>query len=527
MRITVPLCSLHLSAANVRKAARYKRIDELAGDIAAHGIIENLVVRSHESRANIYEVTAGGRRLVALQLLLERGTIGKDYDVPVLVDQADDPRETSLAENVHQEPMNPADEATAWADLVAGRASVADDPISYIARRFGKEVPYVAARLRLAELPSEILEALRDEVITLDAALAYAIVPDEDLQRQVFAAESARTVGRQHEPRTIRDAMRAKTYPATVRQAIYVGADAYRAAGGTLGRDLFLGQDEGDLFLQPALVDQLAREKATAELADRAAADGFGSGLLTLGFNSVPTWPKAPPSMTRIFAAAPGSVPADRREEMIGIYNIASDGDGLALEGAYRPIAHLADPKPATAATPPQRAATATDDGPVINRDMPRFFAAAASPVENDRTHRIPTAPCIYVASRASVPERAAMWRELRDSGVDVISSWIDEDGEGETADWSKLWKRIGDEVAASDALILYAEPSDFPLKGALIEAGMALAHGLPVYVVAPRVELGTFKNRPIGSWVSHPLVAFADTVAQALSDFASEAEDA
>jgi len=45
----------------------------------------------------------------------------------------------------------------------------------------------------------------------------------------------------------------------------------------------------------------------------------------------------------------------------------------------------------------------------------------------------------IYIASKS---KHAPQWRALRDSGVPIISTWIDEAGEGETLDWTALWKR-------------------------------------------------------------------------------------
>ena len=45
-----------------------------------------------------------------------------------------------------------------------------------------------------------------------------------------------------------------------------------------------------------------------------------------------------------------------------------------------------------------------------------------------------------YIASRASIRARAARWRHLRDvEGWHIVSSWIDEDGEGETDDFGEL----------------------------------------------------------------------------------------
>jgi hypothetical protein len=91
--------------------------------------------------------------------------------------------------------------------------------------------------------------------------------------------------------------------------------------------------------------------------------------------------------------------------------------------------------------------------------------------------------------------------------GWKITSSWIDEDGEGETADFGKLWTRIDDEICASDALVLYAEPGDFPLKGALVEVGMAIANKKTVFVCLPGVEIEGRTAKPIGSWIFHSSV--------------------
>src|SRR6185369_11255331 len=120
----------------------------------------------------------------------------------------------------------------------------------------------------------------------------------------------------------------------------------------------------------------------------------------------------------------------------------------------------------------------------------------------------------IYVASRASVPERGIMWRWFRSQGYLITSSWIDEDGEGATADFGELWLRIADEIRKSAALVLYAEAADFPLKGALTEAGIALGMRKPVFVCLPDLGVLPRNYRPIGSWIAHPLVTRCDNVA-------------
>lgn len=123
----------------------------------------------------------------------------------------------------------------------------------------------------------------------------------------------------------------------------------------------------------------------------------------------------------------------------------------------------------------------------------------------------------VYVASRASVPERSALWRKMRDEeGYLITSTWINEAGDGDTADFGELWERIAKEIQRSSSLLLYAEPDDFPLKGALIEAGMALGMDKRVIVCLPNVDVQPRSCRPIGSWINHPLVTRCDDLCDA-----------
>lgn len=111
------------------------------------------------------------------------------------------------------------------------------------------------------------------------------------------------------------------------------------------------------------------------------------------------------------------------------------------------------------------------------------------------------------------------MWRRLRDvDGYKITSSWIDESGPGETPDLGALWTKIEREISGSELLVLYVEPEDFPLKGALVEVGIAIAHKIPIRVVAPGVVIEPVSMRPLGSWVRHWLVSFHDSMESALA---------
>jgi ParB family transcriptional regulator, chromosome partitioning protein len=118
----VPLNKLVRSSLNVRKTGA-ESIDDLAASIAVHGLLQNLTVTKMsatgktKSKADTYEVVAGGRRLAALQSLAKQQKIPKDYAVPCKV-VTDCAEELSLVENTIRQPMHPADQFEAFHRLV-------------------------------------------------------------------------------------------------------------------------------------------------------------------------------------------------------------------------------------------------------------------------------------------------------------------------------------------------------------------------------------------------------------------------
>jgi ParB family transcriptional regulator, chromosome partitioning protein len=338
----VHLKQLRRSDLNVRTTDVEEDIQALAADIRAHGVLQNLGVVPNPLGKASYDVVAGGRRLAALHHLQDQGDIDGDYLVPVRIHAAEDGRTTSLAENLHRVAMNPADEYAAYAAIVADHAAE-EDPLAYCARRFAVSRTHVEQRLRLADLAPEILDALRANRIGDAAAKAYASYADHDLQLTVFRAEEKRSYGTKHDPRAIRDAMTSKTYSADCVQAVYVGLDAYHAAGGRSERGLFMGQEEGDRLIDPSLLDRLAREKAKDELPAAVTRDGYASGLLAQGFNAYPAWPTAPAGFGRDWKR-PADVPVADRGTLIGVYSVV-DGQ-IAAIGQYMPTAPRAQEKP-------------------------------------------------------------------------------------------------------------------------------------------------------------------------------------
>ena len=89
----IPLSRLALAPENVRKTPPDPRADaELKASIAALGLLENLVVRSdasHTEDAERYAVVAGGRRLKAIQVLVEHKVLDPGHPVASLAHNPD------------------------------------------------------------------------------------------------------------------------------------------------------------------------------------------------------------------------------------------------------------------------------------------------------------------------------------------------------------------------------------------------------------------------------------------------------
>ncbi len=244
----IPLNRLVVSPRNVRRKDRKADIEALAASIASRGLLQNLcVVPGEDDR---FEVDAGGRRHLALKLLAKTGVIAKDFRVACNVFAREEGKEVSLIENVHRVAMDAMDEVNAFAALVA-EGTTPDE----VAKRFGVTRRHVDQRLALSGLSPKIKAAWKRADITLDAARAFCLVDDHAQQDAVF-----RSLGK---PVTNAHSVRARLMDgrmrATDRLAIFVGIEAYEAAGGKVLRDLF---DAETAFIEnPALLTKLAEDK--------------------------------------------------------------------------------------------------------------------------------------------------------------------------------------------------------------------------------------------------------------------------
>ena len=268
---SIPLDRLELSPANVRKTpAGQTAFAELKANIAANGVLANLVVRAlgPDTRDDPrYAVIAGGRRLAALNELATEGVLEADHPVPcrIVANGAID-GELSLAENVVRVAMHPADQVEAFGALALAGATVAD-----IAARFGVSERVVEQRLRLGHVAPELLDAYREDKVDLAILKAFAVTTDR--ARQLAVWEQVSEQGYRPTDWQIKRMLTEDRIPAGAALARYVGVDAYEAAGGPVLRDLFADEYENGVWLEdPALLMKLALDRlqvAADELATR------------------------------------------------------------------------------------------------------------------------------------------------------------------------------------------------------------------------------------------------------------------
>jgi ParB family transcriptional regulator, chromosome partitioning protein len=170
----VPGEPIHRNPNQPRKEFDGESVSGLAASIRSQGLIQPVVIRPRVHGG--YELIAGERRWRAA---VEAGIA----TVPAVIREADD-RDTlllGLVENVAREDLSPIEEARAYAILLDEFGlSLAD-----VAERVGKSKPTVSNRVRLLELPSDVLELVGRGQLSEGHARALLSIPDHDARRRL------------------------------------------------------------------------------------------------------------------------------------------------------------------------------------------------------------------------------------------------------------------------------------------------------------------------------------------------------
>jgi ParB family chromosome partitioning protein len=193
---------IHPSPRQARRRFDQEATAGLAESIRAQGLVQPVVLRPRAGGG--YEVIAGERRWRAAR---EAGVAA----LPAVVREADD-RDAlllGLVENVAREQLSPVEEARAYAVLL----DEFELSLGEVCEQVGKSKPTVSNRLRLLELPDDVLAMLDRGELTEGHARAVLAVPGNDgrlrLARQIVrhglsvraAERAARWSGARTKPR--------------------------------------------------------------------------------------------------------------------------------------------------------------------------------------------------------------------------------------------------------------------------------------------------------------------------------------
>lgn len=164
---TVPIEFVARNPRNPRRYFDESVLQELAGSIRQHGIVQPVVVRPTDR--DHYEIIAGERRWRAAQLA---GLV----EIPVIVRDVDDRTalELAIVENVQRADLNPLEEALGYEQLIAEHGYTQND----LGEIIGKSRSHVANSLRLLKLPEQVRDMLADG--SLSAGHARALVSTSD-----------------------------------------------------------------------------------------------------------------------------------------------------------------------------------------------------------------------------------------------------------------------------------------------------------------------------------------------------------
>ncbi len=170
----LPVEAVHPNPRQPRRRFEPEATSGLAASIRHQGVLQPVIVRPRAEGG--YELVAGERRWRAAR---EAGV----PTIPAVVRDVDD-RDTlllGLVENVARENLSAVEEARAYASLL----DEFELSLGEVAERVGRSKPSVSNRVRLLELPEDVLWMLARGDLTEGHARAVLALPDDDARRRL------------------------------------------------------------------------------------------------------------------------------------------------------------------------------------------------------------------------------------------------------------------------------------------------------------------------------------------------------
>ena len=175
-------------------------LKELSDSISMHGVIQPLLVRP---------LSDGGYQLIAGERRWRASRMAGLTQVPVVVREMTDMEamELALIENLQREDLNPIEEAEGYKLLMDTYSFTQEQA----AEKVGKSRPAVANALRLLVLPQEVLDMVKQGIISSGHARTLIPLSDEKLIIKLAEEISQKELSVRETERIVKTLMKPKT----------------------------------------------------------------------------------------------------------------------------------------------------------------------------------------------------------------------------------------------------------------------------------------------------------------------------
>ena len=172
--VTLKISEIEPNRSQPRHDFNEESLRELADSIAAHGVLQPLLVRP---------LPEGGYQLVAGERRWRASRMAGLFEVPVIIRELSDSEtmQISMIENLQRENLNPVEEALGYKTLIDEYGFTQDE----LSKTVGKSRPVITNALRLLKLSQEILDMLRNGEITTGHARALLSIDNADEQLRI------------------------------------------------------------------------------------------------------------------------------------------------------------------------------------------------------------------------------------------------------------------------------------------------------------------------------------------------------
>lgn len=169
----IKVSELNTNIEQPRKNFDDDKLNELAGSIQKHGIIQPIIVKKENG---MYSIVAGERRWRAAKIAgLEK--------IPVVIKEITNKEvmEIALIENIQREDLNPIEEAEAYNKLLK-EYDITQEELS---KTIGKSRSAISNTMRLLMLQEDVRMYLINEEITSGHARALLSISNLEIQKRV------------------------------------------------------------------------------------------------------------------------------------------------------------------------------------------------------------------------------------------------------------------------------------------------------------------------------------------------------